>query len=103
MQIPEVEKQEAELLAAVPPITDPVELYKRLKAHEDLTAKALASCKRMRERIDNRDFNWKARPAAEDDEEEDDDEDEPRPPADAQPKYTTQQLVRYMQTGQLQR
>lgn len=108
-QIPEVEALEADLLKTVPSLDEPAELYRHLKVYEDLAEKALQACQRLKVGTDDREFNWKARVGPEDDEDEDDDEDNiARSPknvkgAEAQPKYTTADLGRFMREGVLGR
>lgn len=108
-QIPEVEAGEAALLATVPSLDDPVALYKSLKVHDDLADRALESCKRLREGVDDREFNWKARMTADDDDEDEDLTAEQKKnkklerEAHKEPKYSIQDISRYMREGILPR
>ena len=94
-QVPEVESLEADLLSTVPPSSDPVSLYKQLKAHDELTDGALDACRKMKETVDDREFHWKARITADEDEEDEDEEAKDIPP----PRYTLADLGRFMRDG----
>lgn len=106
-QIPEVEAEETSLLASIPSLDNPVALYTSLKAHDELADKALESCKRLRESVEDREFNWKARIEGDDDE-EDEDEDNKKgndheTEVHKEPKYSLGDLARYMRDGILPR
>lgn len=83
-------------------------MYNSLKAHDDLADKALESCKRLREGVDDREFNWKARTTGDEDEEDDDAEERSKEEklnreVHKEPKYSTNDLARYMRDGVLPR
>lgn len=83
-------------------------MYKSLKAHDDLADKALESCKRLREGVDDREFNWKARITGDDDEDDDEDLDTAKRKksereAHKEPKYSTHDIAKYMRDGILPR
>ena len=100
-QVPEVEAQEADLLANAPPISDPTALYKQLRAHDSLVDSAMDTCSRLRGGVEDREFNWKARITGEDDEDEDEEEETDREYKQEikPPKYSTEALGRFMREG----
>jgi hypothetical protein len=103
LQIPEVEAGESALLATIPSLDDPAALYRSLKAHDDLADKALEACKKLRDGVDGREFNWKARITAEDEDEEDAEAARKERETHKAPRYSTNDLAKYMRDGILPR
>jgi len=118
-QVPEIEALEGGLLKTIPSIEDPAVLYRQLIAHEKLADQALESCRKMKEAVDDREFQWKARVTGADDDDEEEvedgsdmDEDHKdkagptmtrRKKETSPPRYTPVELGRFMREGVLGR
>ena len=77
----------------MPSTSDPAQLYRQLKAHDELAERATRACKRVREGVADREFNWKARVT------DADDEDEVEPVK--APKYSNEAIGRFLREGVL--